>query len=73
MDVARSYQLSGVPTQRHVGVQLLQDEVVPLLQLVPQDFALDEVRVRHVRNVPHAPGETRDGERGKKASICGER
>lgn len=50
-----SYQFSGISTQSHIWVQFLQNKVVPLFQLIPQDLALDQVNVCHVRNVPHTP------------------
>lgn len=55
-DGAHSHQLSGISTESHIWVKFLQNKVVPLVQLRPQSTALDEVYVRHIRNVPHSPG-----------------
>lgn len=61
---AHSHHLSGISTESHVWVKFLQNKVVPLVQLLPQHAALDEVYVCHVRNVPHSPRTRKKGELG---------
>lgn len=54
-DGAHSHHLPGISTESHIWVEFLQNKVVPLVQLLPQSAALDEVYVCHIRNVPHSP------------------
>lgn len=61
-DGAHSHHLSGISTESHIWVEFLQNKVVPLVQLLPQSTALDEVYVCHIRNVPHSPRNRKKGE-----------